>query len=129
MTARATFRLTTIVAVFFLTIAAKPSVVLAQKGVLLKACARDLAQCAGEGEARRACIKVHFKEFSLPCQLALVKAAAIRKACRGDVKELRGYCAGERAYRGLHERPFCGCERGMQRDDFASGRQKLVQIL
>jgi cysteine rich repeat protein len=90
MTAGATFRLTTIVAVSFLTIAAIPSVVLAQEdlvGVVLKACATDLRQCAGTGEVRRACIKVHFKEFSLPCQLALVKAAAIRKACRGDVKK------------------------------------------
>jgi Cysteine rich repeat len=90
MTAGATFRLTTIVAVSFLTIAAIPSVVLAQKdlvGVVLKACATDLKQCAGTGEVRRACIKVHFKEFSLPCQLALVKQAAIRKACTGDVKK------------------------------------------
>jgi Cysteine rich repeat len=90
MTAGATFRLTTIVAVSFLTIAAIPSVVLAQEdlvGVVLKACATDLRQCAGTGEVRRACIKVHFKEFSLPCQLALVKQAAIRKACKGDVKK------------------------------------------
>ena len=90
MSAGATFRLTTIVAVSFLTISATPSVVLAQKdlvGVVLKACATDLKQCAGTGEVRQACIKVHFKEFSLPCQLALVKAAAIRKACKGDVQK------------------------------------------
>ena len=89
MSSLPTFRFTTIVAVSFLTISAIPSVVLGQKdlvGVVLKACAPDLRQCAGSGEVRRACIKVHYKEFSLPCQLALVKQAAIRKACTGDVK-------------------------------------------
>jgi Cysteine rich repeat len=28
-----------------------------------------------------------FQRVSLPCQLALVKQAAIRKACKGDVKK------------------------------------------
>ena len=79
MTAGITFRLATFVAVPFLTIAAIPSVVLAQKdlvGVVLKACATDLRQCEGTGENSTACIKLLFKEFSLPCQLALVKLAA-----------------------------------------------------
>jgi hypothetical protein len=84
MNSGATFRLTTIVAVSFLTI---PSVVLAQKGVVIKACASDLRQCTGSGEAQ-ACVKLHFKEFSLPCQLALVKLAAIKKACKADVKKI-----------------------------------------
>ena len=90
MCAGPTVRFTTIVAASLLTISAIPSVVLAQKdlvGVVFKACASDLRQCPGSGEVRRACVKVHFKEFSLPCQLALVKAAAIRKACKGDVKK------------------------------------------
>jgi Cysteine rich repeat len=87
MSSLPTFRFTTIVAVSFLTISAIPSVVLAQKGFVFKACAPDLAQCAGTDDVRRACIKVHFKEFSSPCQLALVKAAATKKACRGDVKK------------------------------------------
>ena len=90
MAAGATFRLTTIVAVSCLTIAAIPTVVLAQKdvvGVVHKACAPDLRQCAGTGE-RQACIKIHFKQFSLPCQLALVKLAAIKKACKADVKKI-----------------------------------------
>jgi cysteine rich repeat protein len=89
MTAGATFRLTTIVAVSFLTIAAIPSVALAQTSIV-GACVPDLrSRCTGaEGDASRACIKVHFKEFSLPCQLALVKLAAIKKACKGDVKKI-----------------------------------------
>ena len=131
MCAGPTVRFTTIVAASLLTISAIPSVVLAQKdlvGIVFKACASDLRQCPGTGEVRRACVKVHFKEFSLPYQLALVKAAAIRKACKGDVKKnCADVAPGSGRYRGLHERPFRGCERGMQRDDFASGRQKLVQ--
>jgi Cysteine rich repeat len=90
MCAGPTVRFTTIVAASLLTISAIPSVVLAQKdlvGIVFKACASDLRQCPGTGEVRRACVKVHFKEFSLPYQLALVKAAAIRKACKGDVKK------------------------------------------
>jgi hypothetical protein len=90
MNAGPTFRLTTIVVVSFLTIAAIPSVVLAQidlVGVVLKACATDLKKCPGTGDVRRTCIKLHYKEFSLPCQLALVKQAAIRRACTGDVKK------------------------------------------
>jgi len=34
------------------------------------------------------CIKARFKEFSLRCQLALVKLAAIKKACKGDVRKI-----------------------------------------
>ena len=93
MTAGATFRLTTIVAVSFLMFAAIPTVVLAQNdvvGVVLKTCSADLRQCEGHGE-RQSCIKSRFKEFSLPCQLALVKLAAISKSCKRDVKKI---CAG-----------------------------------
>jgi malonyl CoA-acyl carrier protein transacylase len=89
MTARPSFLFTTIAAVSFLTIAATSSVVLAQQGPV-SACAPDIqAQCAGHsrGEGRAACIKTRFRDFSLPCQLALVKARAVRKACRADIKK------------------------------------------
>ena len=88
MTARSGFLFTTIAAVSFLTIAATSSVVLAQQGAVA-ACAPDIqAQCAPHtNEGRRACIKTRFKDFSLPCQLALVKARAVSKACRADVKK------------------------------------------
>ena len=88
MTPRTTFLLTTIAAVSFLTIAATSSVVLAQQGTLA-ACVSDInTHCAGsQGESRRACIKVRFKDFSLGCQLSLVKARAVKKACRADVKK------------------------------------------
>ena len=76
-------------ALSFLTIAAIPSVVLAQQGIVA-ACAPDVkAQCAGHksGEGRMACIKMHFRDFSLRCQLALVKQAAVRKACKADAEK------------------------------------------
>ena len=93
MTARSSFLFTTIAAVSFLTIAATSSVVLAQQGPVA-ACAADIqAKCAGFPglEGRAACIKTRYKDFSLPCQLALVKARAVGKACRTDVKKS---CAG-----------------------------------
>jgi hypothetical protein len=93
MSARSSFLFTTIAAVSFLTIAATSSVVLAQKGPVA-ACAADIqAKCAGFPglEGRAACIKTRYKDFSLPCQLALVKARAVGKACRADVKK---NCAG-----------------------------------
>jgi len=96
MTARSSFLLTTIAAVSFLTIAATSSVVLAQQGPVA-ACAADIkAQCAGHStvEGRAACIKTRFKDFSPPCQLALVRARAVGKACRADVKK---NCAGIKA--------------------------------
>jgi Cysteine rich repeat len=89
MTARATFLLTTIVAVAFFTIAAIPSAVLAQQDIVA-ACTSDVAaQCAGHqlGEGRAACVKTRFKSFSLPCRLALVRMAAVRRACKADVKK------------------------------------------
>jgi hypothetical protein len=74
----------------FLTIAVTSSVVLAQQRVI-SACAADVkAHCKGArpGEARAACIKLHYKEFSLPCQLALVKANAVRRACKADAEKI-----------------------------------------
>jgi Cysteine rich repeat len=93
VTARTTFLLTTIVAVSFLTIAAIPSVVLAEQAVVAPCAADVAARCAGSqpGEGRIACIKTRFKDFSLGCQLALVKAVAFRKTCTADVKK---NCAG-----------------------------------
>jgi hypothetical protein len=93
MTARSSFLFTTIAAVSFLTIAATSSMVLAQQGPIA-ACAPDIqAQCAGHSgvEGRAACIKTRFKDFSLPCQLAMVKTRVVGKACRADIKM---NCAG-----------------------------------
>jgi hypothetical protein len=91
-----------VTALFFLTIAAIPSVVLAQEGVVA-ACVSDInTHCAGttQGEGRIACVKMRFKDFSLGCQLSLVKARAVRKACTADAKKI---CAGIKPGRGRIE--------------------------
>jgi hypothetical protein len=90
MTARTTSLLTSIVAASFLTIII-PSVVLAQNARVVTACASDLTRWCGATQERRACVKLHFREFSLPCQLEAVKYGAIKKACGLDVKK---NCAG-----------------------------------
>jgi hypothetical protein len=90
MTARSSFLFTNIAAVSFLTIAATSSVVLAQQGSVA-ACAPDIqAQCAGHptAEGRAACIKTRFKDFSLPCQLALVKARAVARLVERTSKRI-----------------------------------------
>ena len=89
MTLRTTFLLTTIVVLSLLMIVAIPSVVLSKQAVV-EPCAADVAaQCAGHlpGEGRIACIRTRYKDFSLSCQLALVKVAALRKTCKADVKK------------------------------------------
>ena len=89
MTVRTTVLLATIVPVSFLMITATSFAVLAQSHI--KACAADVkARCKGTlpGEGRIACIKIHFNEFSLPCQLALVKQRAVRKACKADYEKI-----------------------------------------
>jgi hypothetical protein len=82
------------VAVSFFTIIAMPSVALAQhaRGVVA-ACVSDVRVWCGvlTQVERQACIKTRFREFSLPCQLAAVKYAALKKACGRDVKKV---CAG-----------------------------------
>jgi hypothetical protein len=68
----------------------------AQRAVV-KACGADVkAQCAGvqPGDGRiRACVKEHFKDLSEPCQMVLLKAAAVGRACGADIKKS---CAGPR---------------------------------
>ena len=58
-----------------------------------KACATDIkAQCGDEmksgGAALKACMKTHFSDLSEDCQVAIIRAAAVGKACRADAKKL-----------------------------------------
>jgi hypothetical protein len=120
MTAWSSFLFTNSAAVSFLTIAATSSVVLAQRGPVA-ACAPDIqAQCAGHpnAEGRRACIKTRFKDFSLPCQLVLVKARAVGKACRADVKK---NCAGIK--------PGGGRIETCMKDHFADMRDACKEVI
>jgi hypothetical protein len=58
-----------------------------------KVCAADVKkQCGDEmksgGAASNECMKTHFSDLSADCQVAIVRTAAVRKACRPDEKKL-----------------------------------------
>ena len=42
------------------------------------------------GGALNDCVKAHFSDLSADCQVAIVRAAAVGKACKADVKQ---FCA------------------------------------
>ncbi|HEV2156788.1 hypothetical protein [Bradyrhizobium sp.] len=88
MTVRTTFQFASIVAAGFLAVIAMPSVAVAQHPVLA-ACVADVRLWCNvsEGSPRRACIRTRFREFSLPCQVEIVKLGAISRACQQDIKK------------------------------------------
>jgi hypothetical protein len=58
-----------------------------------KACAADIkSQCGDEmksgGAALKECMKKHFSDLSEDCQVAIIRVAAVGKACRADAKKL-----------------------------------------
>ena len=60
-----------------------------------KACAADIkAQCGiltkSGGKPLKDCMKTHFSALSEDCQVAIVRAAAVGKACKPDAKKLCG---------------------------------------
>jgi hypothetical protein len=60
---------------------------------LRKICASDIkAQCGDEmksgGRALKDCMKTHFSDLSEDCQVAIIRAAAVGKACKADAKKL-----------------------------------------
>jgi hypothetical protein len=60
-----------------------------------KVCAADIkAQCGDEaksgGAALKDCMKKHFSDLSEDCQVTIIRAAAVGKACRADAKKLCG---------------------------------------
>jgi hypothetical protein len=68
-----------------------------------KICAADIKiQCADEmksgGAALKDCMKKHFSDLSADCQVGIVRAAAVSKACRPDVKRL---CADAKPGKGI----------------------------
>ena len=67
-----------------------------------KACATDIkAQCGDEmksgGSALKACMEKHFTDLSENCQVAIIRTAAVRKACRADATKLCGDKPGKSA--------------------------------
>jgi hypothetical protein len=60
---------------------------------VVKACRTDIkAQCGDEmksgGSALKDCMKTHFSDLSEDCQVAIIRAAAVGKACKADEKKL-----------------------------------------
>jgi hypothetical protein len=69
---------------------------------VVKACRTDIkAQCGDEmktgGRALNDCMKKHFSDLSEDCQVAIIRAAAVGKACKADARKL---CAEGKAGRG-----------------------------
>jgi hypothetical protein len=60
---------------------------------VVKACRTDIkSQCGDEmksgGAALKDCMKKHFSDLSEDCQVAIIRVAAVGKACRADAKKL-----------------------------------------
>lgn len=60
---------------------------------VVKACRTDIkSQCGDEmktgGAALKDCMKTHFSDLSEDCQVAIIRAAAVGKACKADEKKL-----------------------------------------
>jgi hypothetical protein len=60
-----------------------------------KVCAPDIkAQCGdvmkSGGEPLKDCMKTHFSALSEDCQVAIIRAAAVGKACKADARKLCG---------------------------------------
>src|SRR5277367_5173631 len=58
-----------------------------------KACRTDIkTQCGDEakkgGVVLKDCMKTHFADLSGDCQVAIIRAAAVGKACKADAKKL-----------------------------------------
>jgi hypothetical protein len=58
-----------------------------------KICAADIkTQCGDEmksgGRPLKDCMKAHFSDLSEDCQVAIIRAAAVGKACKADTKKL-----------------------------------------
>jgi Cysteine rich repeat len=67
-----------------------------------KACRADIkTQCGDEmksgGRALKDCMKTHFSDLSEDCQVAIIRTAAVGKACRADAKKL---CADVKSGKG-----------------------------
>lgn len=58
-----------------------------------KVCAADIrAQCGDSmksgGKPLKDCMKTHFSDLSEDCQVAIIRAAAVGKACKADARKL-----------------------------------------
>ena len=68
-----------------------------------RACRADIkAQCGiltkSGGKPLKDCMKKHFSDLSEDCQVAIIRAAAVGKACKADAKKL---CADVKPAKGM----------------------------
>jgi len=67
------------------------STVVGQYVAIIQSCNRDVVKfCAPsqpEGDQLTECIKVHFQDFSKPCQATLARIAGVRESCGRDIQE------------------------------------------
>lgn len=67
-----------------------------------RVCAADVKAHCGDvmksgGKPLKDCMKTHFSDLSEDCQVAIIRAAAVGKACKADAKKL---CADVKPRRG-----------------------------
>ena len=80
------------------------------------------------GGAIKDCVKAHFSDLSADCQVAIIRAAAVGKACKADVKQ---FCAdvkpGKGTVGGVHE---VACGRPQRRLQGGDGQncRKIVAL-
>jgi hypothetical protein len=71
------------------------SIATAQTRAAVKACAADIQTHCGKyrpgGGAIKQCMQTHLKDFSQPCQAAMLQAKTVAKECAADLKQ---NCAG-----------------------------------
>ena len=58
-----------------------------------RVCAADIKAECGDvmksgGKALKDCMKTHFSDLSEDCQVAIIRAAAVGKACKADARKL-----------------------------------------
>ena len=75
---------------------------------VVKACRADIkAQCGDEmksgGVALKDCMKTHFSDLSEDCQVAIIRAAAVGKACKADEKSSAPTSSSARGAGAVHE--------------------------
>ena len=92
---------------------------------VVRACAADIKAQCGEvmkagGRPLKDCMKTHFSALSEDCQVAIIRAAAVGKACRADARKL---CADVKPGRGT----VAGCLKSHAADLSGGCKEAMVK--
>ena len=92
---------------------------------VVRACRADIkAQCGDVmkpgGRALKDCMKTHFSNLSEDCQVAIIRAAAVGKACKADARKL---CADVKPGRGS----VAGCMKSHAADLSDACREAMAK--